>query len=237
MTSRDEAIAWFEDLGERFSARTHLQWGVAEAEGGRIVGTVTLHSWHRDNRRAEIGYILGAPHWGRALGAEAVDAVIRFAFDAMGLHRIEADTDPGNAASIRMLEGLGFVREGVLAQRWYVADRWHDSALYGLLRPNFRPFVTRPLKKGGSGGVRGDGGSMISLLTTVAVSPVAEARPNRKAPTPAMIENRKLRKEGSLKPGDPAPDSNIVRPDGQPGTLLASKAAGRPLVLIFGSFT
>lgn len=57
----------------------------------------------------------------------------------MKLNRIEADIDPRNAASARVHERLGFVRERLLRERWIVGDEVTDSALYGLLRSDRRP--------------------------------------------------------------------------------------------------
>jgi ribosomal-protein-alanine N-acetyltransferase len=68
-------------------------------------------------RRAELGYILGREHWGRGFAGEAQRRAIDFAFEDLGLHRLEADTHPDNAASLRSLERLGFRREGLLRER------------------------------------------------------------------------------------------------------------------------
>ena len=51
----------------------------------------------------------------------------------MGLHRVEADVDPENAGSIRLLERLGFRREGLFRERWFTFGSWKDSAMFGLL--------------------------------------------------------------------------------------------------------
>jgi RimJ/RimL family protein N-acetyltransferase len=51
----------------------------------------------------------------------------------MALHRVEADVDPENGASIRLLERLGFQREGYFRERWFTFGSWKDSAMYGLL--------------------------------------------------------------------------------------------------------
>ena len=65
---------------------------------------------------------------------EALTALIGYAFRTLDLHRIEADADPRNAASVRVLEHLGFVREGLLRERWHVGGEVSDSLLLGLLR-------------------------------------------------------------------------------------------------------
>ncbi len=110
---------------------------VVPGGAGRPVGTVSLFHLDPGNRRAEIGYILHRSAWGRGYAQEAVRAVIRCGFEVLGLNRWEADIDPRNEASGRVLERLGFRREGLLRQRWIVAGEVSDSAWYGLLRQDW----------------------------------------------------------------------------------------------------
>ena len=70
--------------------------------------------------------------------ADALGTLVAHAFTALDCHRLEADIDPANAASARLLEALGFVREGHLRERWIVGDTISDSYLYGLLRHDWR---------------------------------------------------------------------------------------------------
>ena len=123
---------------QRDRAAGVLPWAIATREDDALIGTVTLFNISPGNRRAEIGYALGSAHWGKGFSSEALRAVLRHAFDVLQLERVEADTDPRNAPSLRLLEGLGFVREGLLRRRWFVADEWCDTAFYGLLRKEFR---------------------------------------------------------------------------------------------------
>jgi ribosomal-protein-alanine N-acetyltransferase len=99
-----------------------------------VIGTVSLFALDLGNRRAEIGYALHRSAWGHGYAAEAVTGVLDHAFCELGLNRLEADIDPRNEASARLLERLGFRREGLLRERWIVAGEVSDSALYGLLR-------------------------------------------------------------------------------------------------------
>jgi RimJ/RimL family protein N-acetyltransferase len=101
---------------------------------GEVVGTCTLARIDRQHRRAELGYALGRAHWGSGLAAEAVGAVIRYAFESLDLHRLEADVDPRNGPSLRLLERFGFRSEGLLRERYHVAGEIQDAAIYGLLR-------------------------------------------------------------------------------------------------------
>ena len=133
----DAARAYLRSIDEGFEQRSLFQWALTRPEDDRLVGTVTLLHWDRANRRAEVGYMLAREQWGQGLASEAVRAVLRFAFDALGLHRIEAELDPRNEASARLLERLGFRHEGHQRERWFLYGEWSDSALYGLLRTDF----------------------------------------------------------------------------------------------------
>ena len=64
----------------------------------------------------------------------ALQALLRYAFQTLDLNRLEADIDPRNVASARTLERLGFQKEGYLRERWIVNDEISDTCLYGLLR-------------------------------------------------------------------------------------------------------
>jgi len=135
-----QALALIHSIGSAMKEGSLLEWGVASREGDRLLGTLTVHQLDTGNRRAELGFLLGRPWWGQGLMREATEAAVAFAFaaDGLDLHRLEADTDPRNQASIRLLERLGFVREGLLRQRWQVAGEWSDSALFGLLAADWR---------------------------------------------------------------------------------------------------
>lgn len=112
-------------------------WAVADRHSDELVGTTTLFSLNGPQRRAEIGYSLLSAHQGKGYASEALRLAIGHAFDIIGLERIEADIDPRNLASCKLVEKLGFKREGLLRQRWRVNGETCDSALYGLLRAEF----------------------------------------------------------------------------------------------------
>lgn len=116
----------------------HLRLGIALREAPQaLLGACALFDLDADHRRAEIGYALAPAAWGRGLMREALTLLIQHGFDDFGLHRIEADIDPRNTASARVLQALGFRQEGLLRERWQVAGEVSDSALYGLLRSDW----------------------------------------------------------------------------------------------------
>ena len=126
-----------EEIHAHFAARTLFQWGLARRDGGGVIGTCTLGSLNAEHRRAEVGFALRHDHWGRGYVAEAMPALIAFAFETLGLHRLEADVDPRNEASVRVVERLGFRREGLLRERYHVLGDVQDSLMFGLLRPEW----------------------------------------------------------------------------------------------------
>ena len=129
----DAAYAYLDSIESGWRGRKLFQWAIAERESDQLIGTVTLASWDRDHRRAEIGFILHPRHQGLGLASEAVRTVLAFGFGPMHLHRVEADVDPENEGSLRLLERIGFKREGLLRQRWFTFGTWKDTVLLGLL--------------------------------------------------------------------------------------------------------
>jgi len=121
-----ENLRWMED--------GHcLYWGLEEKAGNRMIGTCTLFRLDSSNRRGEIGYLLNRAYWQQGFMSEALESVIAYAFSNLKLHRLEADTDPENTASIKLLERFGFQREGLFRDRWLVNGSWCDSLMMGLV--------------------------------------------------------------------------------------------------------
>lgn len=119
---------------EGYRDSTWLRLAIELKETREMVGTVGLHHFFDSNRRCELGYALGSAHWGKGYAGEAVEAALRYAFDELGMNRIEADIDPRNGASARVLERAGFRKEGYLPERWIVNGETADTVFYGLLR-------------------------------------------------------------------------------------------------------
>ncbi|HEU0035191.1 MAG TPA: GNAT family protein [Kofleriaceae bacterium] len=138
-TERAQAEAYLAPLiAELPDAPTVLPWVIADRAHDELVGTTTIFAWHREQRRAEIGYSLQRAHWGQGIAREAVSRVLDHGFTELGLRRFEADIDPRNAASIALVERLGFRREGLLRERWLVGGEACDSVVYGLLARDWR---------------------------------------------------------------------------------------------------
>jgi RimJ/RimL family protein N-acetyltransferase len=148
LEDRDAAVKLLNEIHEGFRRQAMMKWGIARRTDDALIGTTTLFNLDFDHRRAEMGYGLDRAHWGNGYMQEALRALLGFAFEVLDLHRIEADVDPRNAASIRTLERLGFQREGFLRERWQVNGEIQDAFFYGLLKPDWTAASKKPIVEG-----------------------------------------------------------------------------------------
>ena len=102
-------------------------------DDGELVGGIGLRV-QREFDRAEIGYWIGKPFWGRGYATEAAGAIIRFGFEEMNLNRIYAGYFSRNAASARVMVKNGMKYEGTLRQHVRKWDEFVDVVYYGILR-------------------------------------------------------------------------------------------------------
>jgi RimJ/RimL family protein N-acetyltransferase len=136
-TEREQAVQRIAQLERDRAAAEFYTWAVTQDGSDALIGTVSLFTIHREQRRAELGYALASSLWGRGYATEMLRPAIDFAFNTLDLERLEADIDPRNEASCRLVERVGFIREGLLRERWRVAGEVTDSAMYGLLRREY----------------------------------------------------------------------------------------------------
>lgn len=109
-------------------------------DGGELVGNLYLHRCDpHDWRTYELGYVFHPDHWGNGYASEAASALVTRCFAECGAHRVEARCDPLNTASWRLLERIGFRREGhLLRNASFAKDEsgepvWKDTCLYAVL--------------------------------------------------------------------------------------------------------
>ncbi len=122
--------AWF----ARALAGPHVGLVARETAGRRIVGVVNISdmvfgAFHS----AYLGYYGMAWCAGQGLMTEAVGLAVRFAFDTLGLHRVEANIQPGNTRSIALVRRLGFTREGFSPRYLRIGDAWRDHERWARL--------------------------------------------------------------------------------------------------------
>jgi [ribosomal protein S5]-alanine N-acetyltransferase len=133
--------AWFSRAAARLAAGEAGQFVIVHRESRRVVGTCLLFRFEESSARAEVGYVLAREYWGAGYMLEAMKAFVAFAFEQLGMQRLEAEIDPRNVSSAKLLERLGFVREGLLRQRWAMKGEVTDSGFYGLLHKEWQSFL------------------------------------------------------------------------------------------------
>jgi RimJ/RimL family protein N-acetyltransferase len=138
-TDRAQAQALVADAMEGYASGSKLRMAI-EVDG-KLAGVANLYAFNQQNRRCDVGYMLDRAFWGKGYMREAVAALLDFAFEKLDLHRIEADIDPRNHASAKLLQSLHFIKEGHLRERWIVNGEICDSDIYGLLRGDWRRAV------------------------------------------------------------------------------------------------
>ena len=141
-TPRERATLW---VADRMSwSPDHCSWVVREPSG-RLVGQVSIHSMDEEIGSGEIGYWLTRAGRGRGIGAAAVDAATRFAFDSIGLVRVELFHAVENEASCRLALRCGYLVEGTARQSFVYGDGLrHDEHLHARLAADDVAPVARP---------------------------------------------------------------------------------------------
>lgn len=141
------AEAWIEKVAAELEQGTGATFGVLRRQGALLVGCVGLRMVS-EHERAELGYWIGVPYWGQGFATEATDAVLRYGFEELGLHRIHATHFRRNPGSGRVMEKVGMSYEGRMrdhARKW---DAFEDLECYGILSSDWR------LRHAGEGGER-----------------------------------------------------------------------------------
>jgi ribosomal-protein-alanine N-acetyltransferase len=129
--ARDQIQAW----ENGYQNRRCIRWGITRKEEGDLIGTCGYYGFHTWYQRAGFGYELGRNYWRKGIMTEALRGMLDYGFGVLELNRIEAVVMPGNIASVKMLEKLGFRREGLLEEyeRWG-SKGFVDQYMYGMLR-------------------------------------------------------------------------------------------------------
>ena len=115
-----------------------ITWGISLKDKPGLIGTIGLWRIVKEHYRAEIGYLLHPAWQRRGLMQEAIVKVLDYGFSVIHLHSVEANVNPKNEASIRLLEKNHFVREAYFKENYYYNGVFKDSLIYSLLTPGRR---------------------------------------------------------------------------------------------------
>ncbi len=127
------AHSWYARVLEGAAACNSMQLVMEDRADGKVIGTIILFRFDQECARAEIGYALNRQYWHSGYMREALQTLLPYAFQELGMHRIEAEVDIRNAPSAKLLRNLGFKEEGLMRQRWRMKGEFKDTWFFGLL--------------------------------------------------------------------------------------------------------
>lgn len=131
------AAEWIATHAGRAESGIAFTWAITSRHNGTLIGAVEIRV-EDVYQRGEFGYWAGMPYWNKGFTTEAAGRVVRHGFETLDLHRIQALVLPTNTGSVRILEKLGFRREGVLRDYVLKWGEFQDRAMYGLLSDEWK---------------------------------------------------------------------------------------------------
>lgn len=130
---RDFTREYLEYLGNRYSAGMFYDWAVVYEPDCKMIGTCGFTAFHCNNDCAEVGYVLNPEYWGRGIAVEALEKVIEFGFENLGLNRIEARFMEGNDSSRRVMEKVGMTFEGIQREAMLIKGSYANVGVCAIL--------------------------------------------------------------------------------------------------------
>jgi RimJ/RimL family protein N-acetyltransferase len=126
------AAQWIARHAERYETSSEIVFAIVTRDTNELAGVIGLVP--KPHNRGEIGYWVGIPYWSRGYATEAVREVIRYAFEDIGMNRIEAAHFSRNPASGRVMQKAGMQHEGTHRESVFKWDEYLDTEMYAILR-------------------------------------------------------------------------------------------------------
>lgn len=133
VTTTEEALEHIATIDARIDSNEGINWAITLKGDSKLIGIIGHYRIKPEHYRAEIGYMLLPEYSGKGIISEAVEEAIRYGFEVMQLHSIEAVIDPDNIGSARVLEKLQFAKEAHFKENEYFEGRFWDSVIYSKL--------------------------------------------------------------------------------------------------------
>jgi len=115
-----------------------INWAIIKKDSNSFIGYIGFIRIFSEHCRAEIGYALKPEYWGKGFMCEAINKIVKFGFEEMKLHSIEANVNPLNERSQKVLERVGFNKEAYFRENYLFDGKFLDSVIYSLLEKDLR---------------------------------------------------------------------------------------------------
>ena len=129
----EDATKLIESMQEGLEKKESIVWVMSLKNDPKMIGTIGFWRMTPEHFRAEVGYLLHENYWQQGIAYEALVKVLEYGFNVMNCHSIEANIDPKNTASQRLLEKAGFVKEAHFKEDYFWEGQFLDSAVYSKL--------------------------------------------------------------------------------------------------------
>lgn len=119
--------------------RSLVFFQLVERKTNTVIGGCGFHNWFPDHFRAELGYSIDKEEFKQqGFMKEAITFVLKYGFEEMDLHRVEALVSPLNIPSLILVKHFGFQKEGLLKEHYFINGTFEDSLIFGLLNKNYK---------------------------------------------------------------------------------------------------
>jgi ribosomal-protein-alanine N-acetyltransferase len=132
--TEQDALELIEKMNVAIANAELINWGIALKENNILIGMAGFVKIHKENYRAELGYMLNKNFHGKGIMMEATTAIIKYGFTTMHLHSIEALINPDNHKSAAVLERNKFRKEAHFKENFFHRETFEDTVIYGLLK-------------------------------------------------------------------------------------------------------
>ena len=131
--SIDDALEHIAMIDAKIDTNEGINWAITYKDNPTLIGIIGHYRIKPDHFRAEVGYMLLPEYNGKGIITEAVQEVVKYGFNEMKLHSIEAIIDPENFGSEKVLQKCGFVKEAHLRENEFYEGRFLDTVIYSIL--------------------------------------------------------------------------------------------------------
>jgi len=129
----DDAYEFIQKITDLEKNNDAVTWAITIKEDAVLIGTICYWNIQKEHYRAEVGYVLHPNYWGKGIMQEALSEVLKYGFKVMNLHSVEANVNPDNKTSIKLLERNNFTREAYFKENYFYDGKFLDTAIYSLL--------------------------------------------------------------------------------------------------------
>lgn len=136
-TTLEESFQSIERHRRRFEQQEAIRWGITLKGENIVIGNCGF-AWDMQHRSAALVYVLSRSYWRQGIMTEALQALLAFVFDTKNVHRVEAEVVVNNVASVHTLQKFGFHEEGILRERFFVNEHFHDEKIFSLLKNEYK---------------------------------------------------------------------------------------------------